>query len=441
MSLQVEKLEHNMAKLTIEASSEEFEKALQTAYQKNKKKISAPGFRKGKVPRNVIEKLYGKDVFYQDAAEELVPVAYERELTEHTEVEVVSRPKLEVIQVESGQPFIFTAEVALKPPVELGKYKGVKCHEVDVTVTDEDVEKTLEQERINNSRILDVEDRPVQDKDIVSIDFEGFVDGKAFEGGKGTDYDLTIGSHTFVDNFEEQLIGKNLGEFTDVKVTFPEDYREETLAGKEALFVVQIKKIKERKMPELDDEFASEISEYETLDEYREHLRGRIAEMKERDAKLKKEDELILAIIDDSKMDIPEAMVRTRVEESLESESMNARAYGLTLENFVSMYRGMPLERYTQEMAVAMKRNIQSRLVLEAIVEAENLEATDEDYEAEIEKTAHRYNMEKDQLVKVWGEAELKAVRMDLTIQKAVDFILENAEMIEEEKKETPAED
>ena len=311
MSLQVEKLEKNMAKLTIEVSAEEFSKAVESVYQKNKGKISVPGFRKGKVPRKMIEQMYGKGVFYEDAANEIIPNAYEKALEECEET-IVSSPKIDVTQIEEGKPFIFTAEVALKPEVTLGAYKGIEVEKADTTVTEEEIDADLQQQRENNARTVTVEGRPVQDGDIAVIDYEGFVDGVAFEGGKGENHSLTIGSHSFIDNFEEQLIGKNAGESCEVHVTFPEQYHAQELAGKPATFQVNVKEIKEKQLPELNDEFAGEVSEFETLAEYKEDIRKKLTEKKEEDAKAAKEDAVIQTIIDGAQMEIPEAMVETQ---------------------------------------------------------------------------------------------------------------------------------
>ena len=331
MSLQVEKLEKNMAKLTIEVSAEEFSKAVMAAYQKNKNKIAVPGFRKGKVPKAMIEKMYGKEFFYEEAANAIIPDAYEKALEECTET-VVSSPKIDVTQIEEGKAFIFTAEVALKPEVTLGTYKGVEVAKIDVTVADEEVEADLKQQLENNARTVAVEGRPVADGDIAVIDFEGFVDGVAFEGGKGENYSLTIGSHSFIDTFEEQLIGKNAGEECDVNVTFPENYQASELAGKPALFKVTVKEIKEKQLPELNDEFASEVSEFDTLDEYKADIRAKLAEKKEADAKNEKEDAVIDAIIAGAQMEIPEAMIETQQRQMVDDFAQRMQMQGISME-------------------------------------------------------------------------------------------------------------
>lgn len=425
MSLQVEKLEHNMAKLTIKVPAEELEKALETAYQKNKNKISVPGFRKGKVPRNMIEKMYGPAIFYEDAANELIPDAYEKALDE-CEEEIVSAPKIDVTQIEKGKDFIFTAEVAVKPEVTLGKYKGIKVDEADLAVTEEEINAQIEKERENSARTISVEDRPVKDGDITTLDFEGFVDGVAFEGGKGTDYPLTIGSGSFIPGFEEQLIGAELNKEVEVNVTFPEDYHAKDLAGKPATFKCKIKDIKEKELPELDDEFASEVSAFDTMAEYKEDVKKSL-EMKKADAaKIAKEEAVIDAVIEDAKMDIPDAMVETEQRQIIEEFSQRMRMQGLTMEQYMQFTGMTPQALMDQTKPQALKR-IQSRLVLEAVAKAEDLKASEEDYAAEIKDMSEKYQMEEDKIKEMLGEKGKKQVEEDLAIRKAVDFLVDNA--------------
>ena len=425
MSLQVEKLEHNMAKLTIEVPAEELEKALETAYQKNKNKISVPGFRKGKVPRNMIEKMYGPAIFYEDAANELIPDAYEKALDE-CEEEIVSAPKIDVTQIEKGKDFIFTAEVAVKPEVTLGKYKGIKVDEADLAVTEEEINAQIEKERENSARTISVEDRPVKDGDITTLDFEGFVDGVAFEGGKGTDYPLTIGSGSFIPGFEEQLIGAELNKEVEVNVTFPEDYHAKDLAGKPATFKCKIKDIKEKELPELDDEFASEVSAFDTMAEYKEDVKKSL-EMKKADAaKIAKEEAVIDAVIEDAKMDIPDAMVETEQRQIIEEFSQRMRMQGLTMEQYMQFTGMTPQALMEQTKPQALKR-IQSRLALEAVAKAEDLKASEEDYAAEIKDMSEKYQMEEDKIKEMLGEKGKKQVEEDLAIRKAVDFLVDNA--------------
>lgn len=425
MSLQVEKLENNMAKLTIEVPAEDLEKALESAYQKNKNKISVPGFRKGKVPRNMIEKMYGPAIFYEDAANELIPDAYEKALDE-CEEEIVSSPKIDVTQIEKGKAFIFTAEVALKPEVTLGKYKGIEVEKADLEVTEEEVNAQIEKERENSARTISVEDRPVKDGDITTIDFEGFIDGVAFEGGKGTDYPLTIGSGSFIPGFEEQLIGAELGADVEVNVSFPEDYHAKDLAGKPAVFKCKIKEIKEKELPELDDEFASEVSTFDTLAEYKEDVKKTLEVKKADAAKAAKEEAVIDAAIADAKMDIPDAMVETEQRQIIEEFSQRMRMQGLTMEQYMQFTGMTPQAMMEQTKPQALKR-IQSRLVLEAVAKAENLAADEEEYEAEIKDLAEKYQMETDKIKEMLGEKGKKQVEEDLAIRKAVEFLTANA--------------
>lgn len=425
MSLQVEKLENNMAKLTIEVAAEDLEKAIESAYQKNKNKISIPGFRKGKAPRRMIEQMYGKNVFYEDAANELIPESYEKAYEECTE-EIVSSPKINVVQLEAGKPFIFTAEVALKPEVTLGQYKGVKVDKIDVTVTDEEVDAEVNKERENSARTISVEDRPVKNGDMTEIDFEGFVDGVAFEGGKGTDYPLTIGSGAFIPGFEEALVGAEIGREIDVNVTFPEDYQAAELAGKPAVFKCTVKSIKEKELPELDDEFASEVSEYETLAEYKDSVKRGLAEKKEADAKSAKEEAVIDAVIADAKMDIPEAMLETQQKQMVEDFAQRIQAQGLTMEQYMQ-FTGTNSQSLLDQVKPQAERRIKSRLVLEAVVKAEGIEASEEDFEAEVAKMAESYKMEADKVKELLGENGRKQVLEDICVNKAVELIVENA--------------
>ncbi len=425
MSLQVEKLEKNMAKLTIEVPAEELDKAIEAAYQKNKNKISIPGFRKGKAPRKMIEQMYGKEVFYEDAANALIPESYEKALEECTE-DIVSSPKIDVTQIEAGKPFIFTAEVALKPEVTLGKYKGVKVDKIDVDVTDEEVDAEVNKERESNARTITVEDRPVKDGDITVIDFEGFVDGVAFEGGKGENYPLTIGSGAFIPGFEEALIGAEIGKETEVNVTFPEDYQASELAGKPAVFKCTVKEIKEKELPELDDEFASEVSEFDTLAEYKEDIKKKLADKKAADAKNAKEDAVVDAIIADAKMEIPDAMLETQQRQMVEDFAQRIQSQGISMEQYMQ-FTGMTAAKLIEQMKPQALLRIQSRLVLEAVAAAENIQATEEDFEEEVKTMAEVYQMENDKVKELLGENGKKQVMEDICVKKAVEFVVENA--------------
>ena len=425
MSVQVEKLEKNMAKLTIEVPAEELDKAIEQAYQKNKGKMSIPGFRKGKVPRQMIEKMYGKEVFYEDAANILIPSAYEAAYDECTE-EIVSSPVIDVVQIEAGKPFIFTAEVALKPEVKLGKYKGVEVDKIEVEVTAEEVEAAVEKEREANARTVVVEDRAVKDGDNTVIDFEGFVDGEAFEGGKGENYPLTIGSGAFIPGFEEQVVGAEIGKEIDVNVTFPEEYHADELAGTPAVFKVTVKEIKEKQLPELDDEFASEVSEFDTLAEYKEDVQKKLAEKKEADAKNAKEDAVIDAIVADAEMEIPDAMIETQQRQMVNDFAQRMQMQGLSMDQYFQ-FTGLTAERMLEQVKPQAEKRIKSRLVLEAIVAAENLEASEEDYEKELQRMADAYQMEIDKVKDIMGENEKKQIMLDLAIAKAVEMVVAEA--------------
>ncbi|MCI8408201.1 MAG: trigger factor [Lachnospiraceae bacterium] len=425
MSLQVEKLEKNMAKFTIEVSPEEFEVAVEKAYRKNKNKMNVQGFRKGKAPRKMIEKMYGKEIFFEEAANIIIPEAYTKAL-EECEEDVVSQPSIDVTQIEAGKPFIFTAEVALKPEVELGKYKGVEIDKVDTEVTDADLDAEINKVREQNARTITVEDRPVQDKDMTVIDFEGFVEGETFEGGKAEDYSLTIGSHSFIDTFEEQLIGKNIGEEVEVNVTFPEEYHAKELAGKPAMFKVTVKEIKAKELPELDDDFAQDVSDCETLEEYKGTLREEIKSRKEDAAKNAKEDAVIEAIIEDAKMDIPDPMVDTQVRQMAEDFARRISQQGISLEQYFQ-FTGMNPEGFLEQMKPQALKRIQSRLVLEAVVAAEGIKATEEEIEKEMSNMAEAYQMELDKVKELMGDAEKEQLSLDLAVQKAVTLVVENA--------------
>ena len=421
MSLQVEKLEKNMAKLTIEVSAEELEKAIESVYQRSKKNISVPGFRKGKVPRKMIERMYGNE----DAVNDLLPDAYEDAL-EECEEEIVSSPKIEVIQVEAGKPLIFTAEVATKPEIGLGKYKGVKIDKIDTEVTEEEVNAQVDRERENNARNIAVEDRPVKDGDMTVIDFEGFVDGVAFEGGKGEDYPLTIGSGAFIPGFEEQLVGAESGKEVEVNVTFPENYQAEELKGKAALFKCTVKEIKEKELPELDDEFASEVSEFETLAEYKEDIKKNLSERKAQEAKRAKEDAVIDAIINDSDIEIPDPMLETEQRHMADDFGQRIQMQGINLEQYFQI-TGSSYDTLVEQIKPQAEKRIKSRLVLEAVAAKEGIEVSEEEYVKETERMAEIYQMEAEKVREMLGEKEKKQVMKDLAIQKAVDFVVENA--------------
>ena len=426
MSLKVEKLDGGMAKLTIELPAEDFVKAIEKAYNKNKKKISVPGFRAGKVPRAMIEKMYGKGVFYEDAANELIPEAYEKAFKE-CEEEIVSAPKIAVEQAKEGQPFIFTAEVALKPEVTLGQYKGVEIEKVEVEVLPEEVDAEIEKERKNSARTITVEDRAVQMDDTVTIDFEGFVDDVAFEGGKGEDFPLTIGSHSFIDTFEDQLIGKNLNDDVVVDVTFPENYHAEDLKGKPAKFNVKIKKIEMNELPELDDEFASEVSEYETFEEYKKSVEDHLRESKTEEAKTKKEDAAVEAVIANAQMEIPDAMLETEQRGLISDFSQRLQMQGMNIEQYY-MYTGLTEEKMMEQVKENALKRIKTRLVCEAVAKAENIEVSAEELDAELTKMGEPYGISLEKIKEeLMDEERQEEIKKDIAIQKAITIIAENA--------------
>ena len=426
MSLQVEKLENNMAKLTIEVPAEELEKAIEGAYRKNRGRISIPGFRKGKAPRKMIEQIYGREVFYEDAANALIPDAYEKAYDECGE-EIVSSPQIDVVQLEAGKPFIFTAEVALKPEVTLGQYKGVKVDKADLEVTEEEVTAEIDKERDKNSRTVDVTDRAVKDGDVATIDFEGFVDGVAFEGGKGSDYPLTIGSHAFIPGFEEELIGAQIGVETEVNVTFPEDYQAEELAGKPAVFKCTVKRLQEKQLPELDEDFVGEVSEEsDTVEEYREEIRKKLEKRKTDEAKAVKEDAVVDAIIADAKMDIPEAMIETQQRQMVQDYAQRMQSQGISMEQYMQ-FTGMTGDMLLEQVKPQVMKKIQSRLVLEAVAAAEDIQVTEEEIEEELKTMGEAYQMEPEKVEELLGENGREQVKGDIRVRKAADFVVENA--------------
>ncbi len=425
MSLQVEKLEKNMAKLTIEVPAGDLEKALQNAYKKQKNKISLPGFRKGKVPRQMIEKMYGAEIFYDDAANELIPKAYAKAYDE-SGIDIVSRPEIDVVQIEKGKPFIFTAEVATKPEVTLGDYKGLEVDKVSTRVTQKEIEAKVQEEAEKNARKITVEDRSVQDGDEVIMDFEGSVDGVAFEGGKGENYPLTIGSGSFIPGFEEQLIGAETEKEVEVNVTFPEDYHAEELKGKAAVFKSTVHEIKAKEIPEIDDEFASEVSEFDTLEEYKADIKAKIKEQKASEGKTKQEDQVVEQAVKNASYEIPEAMIETQVSQMADEFAQRISSQGLSMEQYFQ-FTGMTQDKMLEEIRPQAVKRIETRLVLEAVVKAENIEITDEKLDEEITKMAEAYKMEADKLKEFMGEGEKKQMKEDMAIQEAITFLRENA--------------
>jgi len=427
MSLQVEKLEKNMAKLTIEVPAEEFDAAIKNAYNKNKNKFSIPGFRKGKAPLAMLEKMYGAGIFYEDAANEVIDASYPKAAEESKE-EIVSTPEIKVTQIEKGKAFIYEATVALKPEVTLGEYKGVEVKKAEAVVTDEDVENELTAARKKNGRLIDVEDGTIEDGDNTIIDFTGYIDDKTFDGGAGTDYPLVIGSHSFIEGFEDQLIGKKKGETCDVNVTFPAEYHADELAGKPAKFVVTIKEVKRNELPELNDEFASEVSDFDTLDEYKADIRKKLQEKKEQDAKVENENNVIEKVVENAQMELPQPMVDTQAREMVENYARRLQSQGLNINDYMK-YTGMTPEKLMEQMRPEAEKRIKTRLVLEKVVEVENVEVSDEKLDEQINEIAASYKLEGAKLKEMMGEREKEQIREDLKVQAAIDLLVEQAKL------------
>ena len=428
MSLQVEKLEKNMAKLTVEVPAEQFDEAIKAAYNKNKNRFNIPGFRKGKAPQAMIEKMYGPGVFYEDAANEAIDSSYGDAMKE-SGLEIVSRPEIDITQIEKGKAFIYTATVAVRPEVTLGQYKGVEVQKADAEVTDSDVETELKRVQDQNARLVSIEDRPVEDGDQTVIDFEGFVDGKPFDGGKGTDYPLTIGSHSFIDTFEEQLIGKNIGEECEVNVTFPGEYHAKELVNKPATFKVTVKEIKKKELPELNDEFASEVSEFETLEEYKNDIRTKLADRKQKAATTENENRVVEKVVENAQMDIPDPMVDNEVMNMLQDTARRMQSQGLSLDQYLQ-YTGQTVDTMKEQMKPQAIRRIQTRLVLEAVAAAENITISDEKLDEELKKMADSYQMEVEKLKEYMGEFEKEQMKKDLAVQEAVDLLVSEAKLV-----------
>ena len=422
MSVQVENLEKNMAKLTIEVAAEEVEKAIQAAYLKEKGKISMPGFRKGKVPRKMIEKMYGEAVFYEDAANTLIQENYPAAV-EESGIDIVSRPTIDVVQIESGKPFIFTAEVAVRPEVKLGKYLGVQVTKIDTSVSDEEVEAAVEKERNNNARTVTVTDRPIANGDTAVIDFEGFVDGVAFEGGKGENHPLEIGSHSFIDTFEDQLVGKNAGDEVEVNVTFPEKYQAADLAGKPAMFKVKIHEVKCKELPELNDEFAQDVSEFDTLEEYKADVKKKLEEANEKHADSEVEAKIFDKVIENMTAEIPQVMFDNRVNEMISELEQRLAPQGISLDLYMQ-YTGQTIDTVKKAYAEQAEKQVKLRLALEKIAKLENIEVTEDELKAEFDKLAEAYKLDVDQIKQFIHDDDLKK---DIAVGKAVDLIKDAA--------------
>ena len=427
MSVQVEKLEKNMAKLTVEVSAEDFKAAIKKAFNKNKNRFAIPGFRKGKAPQAMIEKMYGEGVFYEDAADEAINASYAEAMKE-SGLDIVSRPEVTIEKIGKDEPFVYSALVAVKPEVTLGQYKGVEVEKADASVSAEDVEAELKKVQEQNARLLTVEDRGVEDGDQTVIDFEGFVDGKGFEGGKAEDYPLTIGSHSFIDTFEEQLIGKKIGEECEVNVTFPTEYHAADLAGKPATFKVTVKEIKVKELPELNDEFASEVSEFDTLDEYKKDVEKKLAEKKEIEANSKNEDAVVAKVVENATMEIPDKMIDAQAENMVQDMAHRMQSQGLSLDMYLK-YTGMTVEQMKEQARPDAEKRIRTRLVLEAVAKAENIQISDEKVDEEVAKMAEAYKMEVEKLKSYMSESDVKQMKEDLAVQQAVDLLVAEAKL------------
>ncbi len=437
MSVQVENLEKSMAKLTVEVPAEELEKAIEGVYQKQKKNISIPGFRKGKVPRKMVEKMYGTGVFYEDAANDLIPQAYEN-AREESKLDIVSRPRIEVTQIEAGKPFIFTAEVAVKPEVVLGNYKGVEVTKIDTSVSDEEVDKALANEQEKNSRLVTVEDRAAENGDTLTLDYAGTVDGVAFDGGTAEGQTLVLGSNTFIPGFEDQLIGTKVGDEKDVEVTFPEEYHAEDLKGKAAVFHCKIHNIQTKELPELNDEFAEDVSEFDTLEEYKADLRKNLEKTKADNALQNKKDEAAAKAAELSEIEIPELMIESQAEQMVDNFANQLRMQGMDINQYMQ-YTSQTAEGMVNSMKPQAEQQIRTRLTLEKIAEVENLEVAEADVEKELEDMAKSYGLEVEKIKEIFGESELDNLRADLKVRKAAELLAENA--VEVEKKEEAAEE
>ena len=428
MSVQVEKLEKNMAKLTVEVSQEQFQDAMKKAFNKNKNRFNIPGFRRGKAPMSMIEKMYGEGVFYEDAADEAINATCMDAMNE-SGLDIVSRPEVTVEQIGKDKPFIYSALVAVKPEVTLGEYKGVEVQKADAEVTDADVEAELKRVQDQNARLVTVEDRPVADGDQTVIDFEGYVDGETFDGGSAEDFQLTIGSHAFIDTFEEQLIGKNIGEECEVNVTFPTEYHAKELAGKPAMFKVTVKEIKVKELPELDDEFASEVSEFETLDEYKEDINAKLSERKQKAAASENENRVVDKVVENASMEIPDRMLDGQIDNMVQEMARNMESQGLSMDLYLK-YTGMTSEQIREQMRPQAEKRIKTRLTLEAVVKAENIQVSDERLDEEIKKLADNYKMEADKLKEYMTDRDKDQMKEDIAVQEAVDFLVAEAKLV-----------
>lgn len=425
MNTQVERLEHSMVKLTVTVPAEDFKKALTKAYQKNRGRINIPGFRKGKAPQQIIERMYGPEIFYDDAVNFAINDTYS-DAVKDAGIEFTSRPEFDVENVKKGEDLVYTALAAVRPEVVLGEYKGLEIPKFDAEVTDEDVEKALADEQKKNARQIEVTDRPVEDGDTVTLDYAGTIDGVAFDGGTAEDAPLKIGSGTFIPGFEEQLVGVSIGEDKDVVVTFPENYNAKELAGKEAVFACKIKKIQKEELPELDDEFAQDVSEFDTLDEYKEDLRKNLLKRKEDQAKTSRENAAVEKLVAATEIDIPDAMKNYEAENMFEEYAQQLQSQGIPVDMYLK-YQGLDADKFKETLIPQADTRIRTRLVLEAVVEAEKIEISDEEFDAELARLAEQYKMEKEEIGKFIGDFEKEQMKKDLAVQKAITLLVENA--------------
>lgn len=435
MSVKVDRLEHNMAKLTIEVPAEEFDQAIQKAYNKDKNKISLPGFRKGHAPLQMIERMYGPSVFYEDAANICINENYGKAV-EESGVEVVSQPEIDVTQIEKGKPFIYTAEVALKPDVKLGEYRGLEVPKTEIKVDPKEIEEEIKKEQDKNSRMVDVDDRPVENGDIVTLDYEGSVDGTPFDGGKGTNQELTIGSGMFIPGFEEQLIGVKLEEEKDVNVKFPEEYQAKELAGKDAVFKCVVHKIQKKELPEINDDFAKDVSEFDSLDEYKKDVEKHLTEKKEAEAKTAKENAAVDKLIAASEIDVPEPMITSQVNQMYSDYAQRLQSQGIPIDMYLK-YQKTDEAKLKETLKPQAVKRIKTRLVLEAVAKNEKIEVSDDRLKEEIEKMAKTYNMEPDKLTELMGDFEKKQMKEDMAVQDAVTLLADNAKEVEVKAEDT----
>jgi len=427
MNVKVEKKDKNIVELEIEVEAEKFEEGLQRSYQKNVRKFNVPGFRKGKAPRNIVERYYGKEVLYEDAINIVCSEAYDEAIKEN-DIHPVDMPSIEIKEVGEGKNLLFTASVTVLPEVELGQYKGIEIEKPDVNVTDEEVEAEIKKVAEKNARIMSVEDRGIQKGDLAQIDFEGFIDGEPFEGGKASDYILEIGSGTFIEGFEDQLIGGRPGDDIDVNVTFPEDYGKKELAGKQALFKVIVNDVKVKELPAIDDEFAKDVSEFDTLEEYKADIRKKLEDNKEHMAKHKIEDDVVNKVAENATVDIPKVMIDTQVERLVRSFDARLRYQGMDLDKYITIM-GMDYNTFREQLRPEAEKEVRTQLVLEKIRQVENINASDEEVEEEIKSMAENMKQEVDDFKKHLKDDDIEYIKTNIEIRKVIKLLVDNAKI------------